>query len=142
MGAPQRADWREERRKRAWALKQRSWLQKDIAAALGVSAGAVSQWLKRQTVRSRDLSFSIHRRPAASLHLVPRNEEDDGERYGEREVPLGHWQPLGADRKIRTQIGNPDIRQGRETLAQDDAHGTQQRRNADPPPTSPDGCAD
>ena len=47
MGAPQRADWREERRKRAWALKQQGWLQKDIAAALGVSAGAVSQWLKR-----------------------------------------------------------------------------------------------
>ena len=47
MGAPPKADWREERRKRAWALKQQGWLQKDIAAALGVSAGAVSQWLKR-----------------------------------------------------------------------------------------------
>ncbi len=47
MGAPKRADWREERRKRAWALKQPGWLQKAIAAALGVSEGAVSQWLKR-----------------------------------------------------------------------------------------------
>ena len=47
MGAPPKADWREERRKRAWALQQQGWLQKDIAAALGVSAGAVSQWLKR-----------------------------------------------------------------------------------------------
>src|SRR5258706_1639793 len=47
MGAPKKADWREERRKRVWALKQQGWLQKDIAAALGVSAGAVSQWLKR-----------------------------------------------------------------------------------------------
>ena len=47
MGAPQKADWREERRKRAWALKQRGWLQKDIAAALDISAGAVSQWMKR-----------------------------------------------------------------------------------------------
>src|SRR5258705_111278 len=47
MGAPPKADWREERRKRAWALKQQGWLQKDIAAALGVSAGAVSQWLTR-----------------------------------------------------------------------------------------------
>jgi transposase len=47
MGAPQKADWREERRKRAWALKQQGWRQKDIAAALGVSAGAVSQWLTR-----------------------------------------------------------------------------------------------
>jgi transposase len=47
MGAPKQADWREERRKRAWALKQQGWLQKDIAAALGVSEGAVSQWVKR-----------------------------------------------------------------------------------------------
>jgi transposase len=47
MGAPPKADWREERRKRAWALKQQGWKQQDIAAALGVSEGAVSQWMKR-----------------------------------------------------------------------------------------------
>jgi transposase len=47
MGAPHKADWREERRKRAWSLKEQGWLQKDIAVALGVSEGAISQWLKR-----------------------------------------------------------------------------------------------
>jgi len=47
MGAPRKADWREERRKRAWKLKEQGWQQKDIATALGVSEGAVSQWLKR-----------------------------------------------------------------------------------------------
>src|SRR5947209_10872932 len=47
MGAPTKADWREERRKRAWKLKEQGWQQKDIAVALGVSEGAVSQWLKR-----------------------------------------------------------------------------------------------
>src|SRR6266571_8440434 len=47
MGAPKKDDWREERRKRAWELKAQSWKQKDIAAALGVTEGAVSQWLKR-----------------------------------------------------------------------------------------------
>src|SRR5260370_33587863 len=46
MGAPPKADWREARRQRAWALKQLGWKQTDIATALGVSAGAVSQWLK------------------------------------------------------------------------------------------------
>jgi transposase len=46
-GAPKRADWREERRKRAWALKHQGWQQKDIARALGVSEAAMSQWLKR-----------------------------------------------------------------------------------------------
>ncbi len=45
MGAPKKADWREERRKRAWELKKQGWKQKDIAMALGVSEGAVSQWI-------------------------------------------------------------------------------------------------
>lgn len=40
-------DWRESRRIRAWELKQLGWKQSDIAAALGVTKGAVSQWLKR-----------------------------------------------------------------------------------------------
>jgi transposase len=40
-------DWREARRERAWDLKQKGWKQQDIAEALGVSAGAVSQWLTR-----------------------------------------------------------------------------------------------
>jgi transposase len=43
----QAADWREGRRIRAWELKKEGWKQRDIAQALGVSAGAVSQWLKR-----------------------------------------------------------------------------------------------
>lgn len=47
MGAPRKANWREERRKRAWKLKEQGWRQKDIAVALGVSEGAVSQWLKQ-----------------------------------------------------------------------------------------------
>ena len=47
MGAPQKADWREERRKQAWKLKEQGWQQKDIAVALGVSEGAVSHWMKR-----------------------------------------------------------------------------------------------
>src|SRR5919199_2162383 len=40
-------DWREERRLRAWALHQQGWMGKTMAEALGVSKGAVSQWLKR-----------------------------------------------------------------------------------------------
>ena len=47
MGAPQKADWREERRKQAWKLKELGWPQKDIAVALGVTEGAVSHWMKR-----------------------------------------------------------------------------------------------
>lgn len=40
-------DWREARRLRAWELRQHGWSQARIAAALGVTPGAVSQWLKR-----------------------------------------------------------------------------------------------
>jgi len=40
-------DWRDGRRRRAWELKQQGWKQTAIAAALGVTPGAVSQWLKR-----------------------------------------------------------------------------------------------
>jgi transposase len=43
----QATNWREGRRLRAWELHQKGWKQQDIAAALGVTQGAVSQWLKR-----------------------------------------------------------------------------------------------
>jgi transposase len=39
--------WKEARRLQAWHLKQQGWPQRQIAEALGVSAGAVSQWMTR-----------------------------------------------------------------------------------------------
>jgi transposase len=54
MGAPKKADWREERRKRAWELKQAGWKQKDIAVALGVTEGAVSQWMKSRREKGEE----------------------------------------------------------------------------------------
>src|SRR5689334_3942458 len=52
-------DWREWRRLRALDLEQQGWPQRDIAAALGATKGAVSQWLAaarhggREALRSR-----------------------------------------------------------------------------------------
>jgi transposase len=43
----QASDWREGRRLRAFELKERGWKQTQIADALGVTEGAVSQWMKR-----------------------------------------------------------------------------------------------
>lgn len=41
------SDWREGRRLRAWELYQEGWTQQRIATALGVTQGAVSQWITR-----------------------------------------------------------------------------------------------
>jgi transposase len=45
--AAQPSDWREGRRLRAWALHEQGWKQRAIAEALGVTQGAVSQWIAR-----------------------------------------------------------------------------------------------
>jgi transposase len=44
---PRPRSWKEARRLHAWHLKQQGWPQRQIAEALGVSAGAVSQWMTR-----------------------------------------------------------------------------------------------
>src|SRR5918912_149248 len=51
-------DWREQRRLRAWALHQQGWMGKTIAEALGVSKGAVSQWLKRAREGGEEALYS------------------------------------------------------------------------------------
>ena len=54
-------DWKEGRRLRAWELWQQGWKQKDRVRALGVSKGAVSQWLKRAR---REGTAALRRHPA------------------------------------------------------------------------------
>lgn len=43
----QATEWREGRRLRAWELRAAGWSQAAIAEALGVTPGAVSQWMRR-----------------------------------------------------------------------------------------------
>ena|SRR5438093_373832 len=74
MGAPRVAapvDWKEGCRLRAWELAQRGWTQAAIAAALGVTQGAVSQWLTR--ARERGVA-TLHHRP--SLGRPPKLTPD------------------------------------------------------------------
>jgi transposase len=53
--------WREARRFQAWRLKQKGWAQRQIADALGVSEGAISQWLTR--ARNGGMGALRHRPP-------------------------------------------------------------------------------
>ena len=53
-------DVKEWRRLRAWELHEQGWTGRAIAAALGVTPGAVSQWLKR--AREQGVA-ALRRRP-------------------------------------------------------------------------------
>jgi transposase len=58
--SPSSHPWKEVRRLQAWTLKQRGWRQRQIAEALGVSEGAVSQWMARAREGGVD---ALRRRP-------------------------------------------------------------------------------
>ena len=47
-------DWGETRRLKALELRDAGWSQLQIAAALGVTPGAVSQWLRRANLEGRE----------------------------------------------------------------------------------------
>jgi transposase len=63
MASPQQ-QLNEWRRLRAWALAQEGWSGRAIARALGVTPGAVSQWLKR--ARAGGAQALVHRMPPGS----------------------------------------------------------------------------
>jgi transposase len=65
-------DWREGRRLQAWELAQQGWRQRAIAAALGVTEGAVSQWLKRG--RAGGVAARRRRPPPGVPPKLPRAE--------------------------------------------------------------------
>ena len=65
-------DWREGRRLRAFELKERGWKQRQIADALGVSEGAVSQWMKR--AREKGVEGLRHKPPPGA---PPRLSEEE-----------------------------------------------------------------
>ncbi len=65
-------DWREGRRLRAFELKERGWKQTQIADALGVTEGAISQWMKR--AREKGVESLRHKPPPGA---PPRLSEDE-----------------------------------------------------------------
>ena len=70
----QARDWREGRRLRAFELKEQGWKQTHIAEALGVTEGAVSQWMKRAAEEGVEgLKISLHpeRHPVLARKNAP-----------------------------------------------------------------------
>jgi transposase len=66
-------DWREGRRLRGWELAQQGWKQRAIAAALGVTEGAVSQWLSRARAGG-GVAALRHRPSPGSPPKLPRDQ--------------------------------------------------------------------
>ena len=82
--------WTEGRRLQAWQLKQRGWSQRQIAAALGASEGAVSQGMTRAreggpaALRRRPSPGAPRRLPCAQLARLPDLLHRGAEAYGFR----------------------------------------------------------
>jgi transposase len=55
---------------RAWELHQQGWKQHEIAAALGVTQGAVSQWLRRATEGGGVEALRRRKAPGATPRLT------------------------------------------------------------------------
>ena len=66
----QSTNWREYRRFQAWELYQKGWRQKDIAVAVGVTKGSISQWVKRAKAAGVD-SLRHRKPPGARPRLTP-----------------------------------------------------------------------
>src|SRR3712207_8768606 len=72
LSSQEATNWREGRRLRAWELKQEGWKQQDIARALGVSKGAVSQWMKR--AQQEGIEGLRHRPPPGAKARLSEDE--------------------------------------------------------------------
>jgi transposase len=87
---PTPSNWKEARRRQAWRLKQQGWPQRQIAAALGVSEGAVSQWMKRareegpDALRHRPPPGAPRRLSADQLAQLPDLLQRGPQAYGFR----------------------------------------------------------
>ena len=83
-------NWKEARRLQAWRLQQQGWSQRQIAQALGVSEGAVSQWMTRgrvggpEALRHRPPPGAPRRLTAEQLARVPALLQRGPEAYGFR----------------------------------------------------------
>lgn len=83
-------DWKEARRFRAATLNTEGWEQQEIAEALGVTKGAVSQWMKAaaagglEALSARPHTGGPAKLTAAEQTLIPELLSHGAEAYGFR----------------------------------------------------------
>src|ERR687896_643194 len=83
-------DWKELRRRRALALRQRGWKQQEIAEALAVTPAAVSKWMRLVRAQGEaPLAARPHPGAAARLSedqrsLIPELLSHGAEAFGFR----------------------------------------------------------
>ena len=104
----QSINWKERRRIHALKLKRNGWKQKDIAFALDVSKGAVSQWLKvatkegEKSLRARPHLGRIPKLTSTEKQFIPELLSHGAEAYGFRgEV----WTCLRIRKVIECEFG-------------------------------------
>jgi transposase len=99
----QATNWREGRRFRAWELHQKGWKQQAIAEALGVTQGAVSQWLKR--VKEGGVEGLRHRPPpGAAPRLSPEQRAQLLELLSQGAQALGFQGDVWTQPRVATVI--------------------------------------
>ena len=81
----QAKNWREGRRFRALELKEQGWKQTHIAEALGVSEGAVSQWMKR--AREEGVEGLRHNPPPGAAPRLSEEQRAKVPEFLERGAP-------------------------------------------------------
>jgi len=137
-------DLREWRRFRAWELAQQGWKQRDIATALGVTEGAISQWLRRareggtESLRRRIAPGPPHRLTPEQRSRLPALLAKGAEAYGfrgnvwtapritaviQREFGV-RYHPSHVNRLVRSlglSVQQPEVRAAQRDQAQVDA---------------------
>src|SRR5436309_3115004 len=111
MSQSQRAKpvtWREGRRVRAWELARQGWNQSRIAEALGVTAGAVSQWFKRAR-EGGEAALWDRLRPGRLSRLTAEQHEQVPELLGRGALAWGfvgeRWTRERVGEVVRRQFG-------------------------------------